>query len=44
MSAKVQEETVYEAFCWDCDWFSPNYDEESQAERAAEEHNEEHHS
>lgn len=43
MSARVQEESVYVAACADCDWYSEPYEEESDADQAAVDHNDENH-
>lgn len=43
MPAKVQEESVFVGVCWDCDWHSQPYEEESDADQAVAEHNEGNH-
>lgn len=44
MAARIQEESVYLAVCADCDWYSTPHEDEQDADREADEHNEENHS
>ncbi|QIG58256.1 hypothetical protein SEA_SKOG_104 [Gordonia phage Skog] len=43
MAAKVTTQELYVAECAEHDWYSAAYEEESSAERAADEHDEEFH-